>query len=573
MPVLAAFRSLPRLGNARILNPGFARNPFLRCPHKPITFFPETRINQVRYLSVDSAPETWIVKPEQRLHQLNSLSVVPYPRYQPPKIPIAQVRDIITNYQDTLESGTKDDSKKFSINGRIHSKRESSSKLIWFDLIQDGGQIQAVFNRKNYTGSDQEFDLVAKNFQRGDIVQLAGHVGKTKTGQLSIFITDEFKLLSPCLHPIPTRSGLKDPEKRFRNRHLDFLVNQDALQILKKRGESSLLITLAFKVIKFIRAYLDNRGFLEVETPVLSTQAGGANAKPFITHANALDMELHMRVAPELFLKQLVIGGVDRVYELGKQFRNEGIDADHNPEFTTCEFYQAYQNLEGLFEMTEDMLQEMAKKVTGSTKISSNLSKEETVELSFEKPFKRINIMEFLEEKLGVPLPNLDHEPVTELLELCKNHQVYVSAPHTVPRIMDKLISHFIEPECVQPTFLWGHPIVMSPLAKDIKLESGRIVAGRFELFVAGKEIVNAYEELNDPIQQRDRFMKQQTDKENGDEEAQPMDLAFCNALEYGLPPTAGWGMGVDRVCQLLTASGHIRDVLAFPTMRNISAP
>ncbi|KAG0061437.1 hypothetical protein BGZ89_011447 [Linnemannia elongata] len=499
-----------------------------------------------------------VVKPAARLEELNRLGLTPYPRYQAPKVPTVLVRDLIQEYDHKLENGTKDETKKVSICGRIHSKRDSSAKLVWFDLIQDGHSIQAVFNRRLFAGDDKTFETIHKNFQRGDIVQLTGHVGKTKTGQLSVFITEGFELLSPCLHPIPTRSGLKDPEKRFRNRHLDFLVNRDGLEVLRKRSQ----------VIKFIRSYLDSRHFLEVETPILSTQAGGANAKPFVTHANALDMEMHMRVAPELFLKQLVIGGADRVFELGKQFRNEGIDADHNPEFTTCEFYQAYANLDNLFQMTEDMLREMAKNVTGSATIPYKVSETETINISFDKPFRKINIMECLEEKLGGPLPDLESEPVAELLDLCKKNRVFVSAPHTIPRIMDKLISTFIEPECVQPTFLWGHPIIMSPLAKDIKLASGRTVAGRFELFVVGKEIVNAYEELNDPTQQRDRFTKQQTDKENGDEEAQPMDQAFCNALEYGLPPTAGWGMGVDRVVQILTGSGHIRDVLAFPTMR-----
>ncbi|KAF9586397.1 hypothetical protein BGW38_005674 [Lunasporangiospora selenospora] len=496
--------------------------------------------------------------PSSRLEELRHLGVTPYPRYQSPKTPAVLVKDLISQYQDRLENGTKDESVKITINGRVNSKRDSSSKLVWFDIIQDGHPIQAVFNRKMYAGADGEFELVAKHFHRGDIVELTGYIGKTKTGQLSLFVTEDFKLLSPCLHTIPTRSGLKDPEKRFRNRHLDFIVNRDGLDILRKRTQ----------VIKFIRSYLDNRGFLEVDTPVLSTQAGGANAKPFVTHANALGMDMSLRVAPELYLKQLVIGGADRVYEMGKQFRNEGIDADHNPEFTTCEFYQAYNNLEGLFEMTEDMLQEMAKSVNGSTTIPHALSEEKTVELSFQKPFRKINVVEALEEKLGTALPDLDSEPVQELLGLCKKNGVYVSAPHTVPRIMDKMISHFIEPECMQPTFLWGHPLIMSPLAKDIQLDSGRTVAGRFELFVAGKEIVNAYEELNDPVQQRSRFTKQQQDKENGDEEAQPMDDAFCGALEYGLPPTAGWGMGVDRVCQILTGSTHIRDVLAFPTMR-----
>ncbi|KAF9383426.1 hypothetical protein CPC16_008920 [Podila verticillata] len=516
------------------------------------------RAVQVRLLS--TAVEPIPLKPAARLEELRRVGLTPYPRYQPPSIPLAPIRDLVAQYQDTMENGTKVLTKKYSICGRIYSKRESSSKLIWFDLIQDGHAIQAVFNRKAYSGSDEEFEIAAKSLNRGDFVQLSGYVGKTKTGQLSVFITDGFELLAPCLHPIPTRTGLMDPEKRFRNRHLDFLVNREGLENLRKRS----------RVIKFIRQYLDSRHFLEVETPILSTQAGGANAKPFVTHANTLDMEMHMRVAPELFLKQLVIGGADRVYELGKQFRNEGIDADHNPEFTTCEFYQAYANLDSLFEMTEDMLQEMAKSVTGSSTVPYKMSNEETVNLSFKKPFRKINIMETLEEKIGAPLPDLDNEPIAELLKLCKENKVFVSAPHTVPRIIDKLISTFIEPECTQPTFLWGHPLIMSPLAKDIKLDSGRTVAGRFELFVAGKEIVNAYEELNDPVQQKERFTKQQTDKENGDEEAQPMDQAFCTALEYGLPPTAGWGMGVDRVCQILTGSSHIRDVLAFPTMRTL---
>ncbi|KAF9997530.1 hypothetical protein BGZ65_006895 [Modicella reniformis] len=483
MSTLASWQRFSRLWSGRFIHSTTIR--FSSQRHPSIAPFTP---GVPRQLSTEATLEPWLVKPEERLEELSRLGITPYPRYKTPKIPIVDVQDIINDYQDVLENGTKDETKKVSINGRIHSKRDSSSKLVWFDLIQDGHSIQAVFSRRNYAGSDQEFELIAKNFHRGDIVHLTGQVGKTKTGQLSVFITEAFELLSPCLHSIPTRSGLKDPEKRFRNRHLDFLVNSNGLEILKKRRD----------IIKFIRQYLDSRNFLEVETPILSTQAGGANAKPFATHANALDMEMHMRVAPELYLKQLVIGGVDRVYEMGKQFRNEGVDADHNPEFTTCEFYQAYANLETLFEMTEDMLQEMAKSVTGSTKVSAAL----------------------LKGNSG------------------------------------------------SPTFLWGHPIIMSPLAKDIKLESGRVVAGRFELFVAGREIVNAYEELNDPIQQKDRFIKQQHDKDKGDEEAQPMDQAFCNALEYGLPPTAGWGMGVDRVCQILTGSSHIRDVLAFPTMR-----
>ncbi|KAF9168160.1 hypothetical protein DFQ26_001053 [Actinomortierella ambigua] len=509
-------------------------------------------------ISEAGAAATWYT---DRLQQLNQAGFTAYPRYQPP-IPelhstVVPVRDLISKYQDTLDSGAKDESHKVTINGRIHTKRDSSSKLVWFDVVQDGHPIQAVFSRRMYSGSDEEYARLAKHLHRGDHIQLTGYIGKTKTGQLSVFVTDALQLLSPCLHPLPTKSGLRDPEKRFRSRHLDLLINPEGVEKLRKRSE----------VIRFIRKFFDDRHFLEVETPILSTQAGGANAKPFATHANALGLDMQMRVAPELYLKQLVIGGMDRVYEMGKQFRNEGIDADHNPEFTTCEFYQAYATLEDLFSTTEDMLEGMAKAVSGSTTIQHEMD-DKQVEVSFQKPFRRINIMETLEEKLGEPFPDLNNEPIQQLLSLCKKHHVYVSAPHTVPRIMDKLISQFIEPECIQPTFLWGHPLIMSPLAKDIQLPSGRVVAGRFELFVVGKEIVNAYEELNDPVQQRERFTKQQQDKDSGDEEAQPMDLSFCGALEYGLPPTAGWGMGVDRVCQILTGSHHIRDVLAFPTMR-----
>ncbi|KAF9969712.1 hypothetical protein BGZ73_007805 [Actinomortierella ambigua] len=507
---------------------------------------------------------TWYT---DRLKELAEAGLSAYPRYQPPaddlRSTVVPVRDLISKYQDTLGDGTKDESRKVTINGRIHTKRDSSSKLVWFDIIEDGHPIQAVFSRRMYSGSDEEYARLAKHLHRGDHIQLTGYVGKTKTGQLSVFVTDALQLLSPCLHSLPTKTGLRDPEKRFRNRHLDFLINPEGVDKLRKRSE----------IIRYIRKFFDDRHFLEVETPILSTQAGGANAKPFATHANALGLDMQMRVAPELYLKQLVIGGMDRVYEMGKQFRNEGIDADHNPEFTTCEFYQAYATLEDLFTTTEDMLEgkSMVKTVNGSTTIEYEMD-DKKIDVSFQKPFRRINIMETLEEKLGEPLPDLNNEPVEELLSLCKKHHVYISAPHTVPRIMDKLISQFIEPECVQPTFLWGHPLIMSPLAKDIQLPSGRVVAGRFELFVVGKEIVNAYEELNDPVQQRERFTKQQQDKDSGDEEAQPMDLSFCGALEYGLPPTAGWGMGVDRVCQILTRSHHIRDVLAFPTMRPTSS-
>ncbi|RUS30284.1 hypothetical protein BC938DRAFT_479613 [Jimgerdemannia flammicorona] len=408
----------------------------------------------------------------------------------------------------------------------------------------------------------------------------SGVPGKTNIGQMSVFITRRLELLSPCLHNIP-RAGLKE-SVRTPKYQLPYYVGeafseQASRPVGKPRphphpeNTDQGMLLIGFHVIKFIRHYLDSHDFLEVETPVLSVLAGGANARPFLTHANAMGIDMYLRIAPELYLKQLVIGGLDRVYELGKQFRNEGVDADHNPEFTTCEFYQAYGNLETLIDITEGMVADMVHTVTGSYEVPFSHPGSDPVILNFSGPFRRLDVVDELERKLGQPLPNLDKtESVDPLMALCHAHHVYVPEPHTVSRIVDKLISHFVEPECVQPTLLMGHPVVMSPLAKAIKDDKGRTVAGRFELFVAGKEIVNAYEELNDPEEQRARFAKQQEDRDLGDPEAQMPDHLFCDALEFGLPPTAGWGMGVDRVVALLTGTHHIREVLAFPVMKPV---
>ncbi|KAG0784803.1 hypothetical protein G6F16_003558 [Rhizopus arrhizus] len=389
-----------------------------------------------------------------------------------------------------------------------------------------------------------------------EVILFVGVPGKTNHGQLSIFVTNEMKVLSPCLHDIP-RTGLKDPEKRFRQRHLDLLVNSESLKILKTRS----------KIIRYIREFLDSRDFLEIETPVLSGNAGGANARPFETRAHALGINMQLRIAPELYLKQLVIGGMDRVYEIGKQFRNEGIDADHNPEFTTCEFYQAYGNLETLMKDTEELLSGMATVICGDAPIVTKSGEA----IDFKAPFKRINVAERLSSVLGSSLSFLEDEDASDQLKtLCKKLNVKLSGPFTVSRVLDRLISDYIEPECIQPTFLYNHPLALSPLAKDAD-DNGQRVAARFELFVGGKEIVNAYEELNDPEEQRRRFRAQLQERDLGDLEVPLPDMDFCDALEYGLPPTAGWGMGIDRVVQLMTGAGHIREVLAFPVMRPMS--
>ncbi|ORZ06475.1 hypothetical protein BCR42DRAFT_427198 [Absidia repens] len=438
-----------------------------------------------------------------------------------------------------------------TLTGRILSKRESSAKLIFYDIVHNGDPVQVVASRNRFHRSEH-FVEINRGASRGDIFAFTGVLGKTNHGQVSVFAS-ELELLTPCLHDLP-KTGVKDPEKRFRQRYLDMLVNPEPLTILRTRS----------KIVRFIRQFLDERDFLEVETPVLASKAGGASARPFVTRANALDMSMQLRIAPELYLKQLVIGGIERVYEIGKQFRNEGIDADHNPEFTTCEFYQAYGNLDSLMADTETMLSEMVQYINGSKVITKNGQ-----HLHFDRPFAKINVVDYLDTKLELVGKSIAKMDATELRDLCQQHNIPVQAPFTESRILDKLISHIIEPECIQPTFLYNHPLALSPLAKDMTYGTKGRVAARFELFVAKKEIVNAYEELNDPKEQRLRFEQQVKDRQLGDIEAPIPDVAFCEALEYGLPPTAGWGMGVDRVVQLLTGAHHIREVIAFPVVRS----
>ncbi|KAJ1833555.1 hypothetical protein LPJ73_007886, partial [Coemansia sp. RSA 2703] len=384
-----------------------------------------------------------------------------------------------------------------------------------------------------------------------DVVRITGFVGKTRIGETSIFASRTPELLAPCLHTIPTRSGLVDTQKRFRNRHLDLLVNPHARRALEIRAH----------VLRYLRRFLDSRGFIEVETPVLSASVGGAAAQPFVTQSVALgkDTPLFLRIAPELYLKQLVVGGLDRVYELGKQFRNEGIDADHNPEFTTCEFYQAYATMDDLMNTTEDILRGVSQEVTGSTVVRIDDGKQD-ISIDFGPSFQRINVTEKLYELIPELPRDLDGSAVvSELLCIAAKQEIATPRPHTVPRLLDRLIGQLIEPLCQQPTFLVGHPAIMSPLSKEA--DASKRTAARFELFVNGRELVNAYEELNDPNEQRRKFAAQARERnDQGDDEVPAPDAAFCDALEFGLPPTGGWGMGVDRVIGLLAGARHLRE-------------
>nr|WP_242703724.1 lysine--tRNA ligase [Enterococcus sp. 669A] len=432
-----------------------------------------------------------------------------------------------------------------SIAGRMMTKR-GKGKAGFAHLQDREGQIQ-IYVRKDEVG-DENYE-VFKRADLGDFFGVTGEVMKTNTGEVSIK-AKEITLLTKSLRPMPEKyHGLTNVEQRYRQRYLDLISNRESFDRFMKRSQ----------IISQIRRYLDGLGYIEVETPVLHNEAGGATARPFITHHNALDMDLYLRIALELHLKRLIVGGMEKVYEIGRTFRNEGIDTTHNPEFTMMEVYTAYSDYLDIMNLTEGIIRDVAKNVLGETTISYDGT---VIDLGSE--FKRIHMADAVKEQTGVDF--WEKMTIEEARAAAKEHNVEINENMEVGHILNEFFETFVEDTLEQPTFVFGHPVEVSPLAK--KNDEDPRFTDRFELFIVGREFANAFTELNDPIDQRERFEAQEKEKEQGNDEAHGVDEDFLEALEYGMPPTGGLGIGIDRLVMLLTDVQSIRDVLLFPTMR-----
>lgn len=450
--------------------------------------------------------------------------------------------DITDNY-DEFEG------KEVTVAGRVMSKR-GHGKISFMDIQDMKGRIQ-ILSKIDELG--EEAYKIISYLDMGDIIGVEGEVFKTQSGEISVK-AKKLTLLSKSLQILPEKwHGLKDPDLRYRQRYVDLIVNPEVKETFLLRN----------KIIRKIREYLDNLGYLEVETPILGNIAGGANARPFLTHHNALNIDMSLRIANELYLKRLIVGGFDKVYEMGKMFRNEGMDTRHNPEFTNIELYEAYADYNDMMEITENLVAYVAKEVLGTTKVEY-----QGKTIDFTPPWRRIKMQDAVKEHTGVDFDKINTDE--EALEVAKEHKLEIKPGMTRGHVISEMFEEFCEQYMDQPTFIIGHPVEISPLAK--RNPDDPRITNRFEAFANCWEIANAFSELNDPIDQRERFEEQLRQKEYGDDEAHPMDEDFLNAIEVGLPPTGGLGIGVDRLIILLTNQASIRDVIFFPTMKPIGA-
>ena len=455
------------------------------------------------------------------------------------KVPVDTKSSDIAGDYDAYEG------KNVTLAGRIMA-RNIMGKASFARLLDTAGTIQ-FYIRRDDVGEDAYSGF--KKMDIGDVVSVRGKVFKTKTGEISIH-TEEITLLAKCLKPLPEKfHGLTDMDLRYRQRYLDMIVNPEVRDTFRKRSQ----------IITAMRTFLESRGFMEVETPVLHTQAGGAAARPFITHHNTLDIDMYLRIALELHLKRLIVGGFDRVYEIGRVFRNEGMDTKHNPEFTMLELYQAYTDFHGMMDITEDMFRYVARAVNGSAVVQYG-----DITIDLERPFARMSMVEAVKKYAGVDFDAI--HTLEEARAAADERKIHYEKRHGKGDILNLFFDEYVEENLVQPTFIYGHPVEISPLAKKSPDHPG--YTERFEIFILGREHGNAFSELNDPIDQRQRFEAQAALKAQGDEEAHGVDEDFLNALEIGMPPTGGLGVGVDRLVMLLTNAPSIRDVLLFPTMK-----
>lgn len=450
----------------------------------------------------------------------------------------AMAGNIIENF-DNMEGTT------VKLAGRIMSKRRHGKA--GFANIRDlSGDIQLYF-RKDDVG-EEAYELF-KKLDIGDILGIAGEVFRTQKGEISIHVRN-FTYLSKSLNPLPEKwHGLKDVELRYRQRYVDLIVNPQVKEVFIKRSA----------LIKEIRNFLDQEGFLEVETPMMQPIPGGAAARPFITHHNALDMELYLRIAPELYLKRLIVGGLEKVYEINRSFRNEGISTRHNPEFTMLEIYQAYADYEVMMELTEKLISSVVNKINGSMVLDF-----EGHELDFSPPWDRLAMLDAIKEHTGLDFNSIKSDE--DARQAARGLKMEVENTASRGEIINEVFEEFVEEKLIRPTFIYGHPVEISPLAKR-NVEHPEFT-DRFEVFIMQREIANAFSELNDPLDQKERFLKQVQKRATGDSEAHMMDEDYINALEYGMPPAGGLGIGIDRLLMLVTASSSIRDVILFPTLR-----
>ncbi|KAG9392269.1 tRNA synthetases class II (D K and N) [Carpediemonas membranifera] len=584
----------------------------------------ENRINQVKSMMAENVEAYPHKYPPQVEGETRDLTPVPEINFLCGDVAAegAEECSVLENGHIVIPNGQIFEAKTFWVAGRVVNKRSSGKAIYFYDLQGDfyGGKdatpgvpltsllpnpdgegvidisrIQ-IFAWKNYweNKTPGAFKAFHDSVRRGDIVGMRGHAGRTKNGQLSVYVK-EMTILAPCLQMMPQnvvgKEMFTDKETRYRMRYLDLMVNSKVRDTMRARS----------RIVSALRTFLDERGFLEVETPMMNAIPGGATARPFVTHHNHHDIDLFMRIAPELYLKMLVVGGMEKVYEMGRQFRNESADLTHNPEFTTLEFYWAYADYNDLITLTEELLESMALMIHGKTEFVYHPADGPYAKtgktISFKRPFKRVSFMDGIQEGVfaevdaliaeqgltdeaeiaalreantlpSLAFANSDAEEAgrLRLVEICKARHIPCEEPHTIPRLLDKMAEKYIENNAWDPVFLCDHPEIMSPLAKYHRAKPGQ--TERFELLVCQHELLNAYTELNNPVVQRTRFEEQAAQKAAGDDEAMYADQTFLNSLEYALPPTAGWGIGVDRLVMFLMDQCSIREVLLFPLMK-----